>query len=661
MNASPLTARLDASKLDPLVKLTRLAEELRADPKRASLEEERALGRRAIALGHPMLAFDLLSEGLTRWEGDPKLRYLSALALCRAGSSGSAEARLTPLLAELSESDPLFVDALSLAGRIAKDRCFTPGSSEPSGARPLSPRQRSFGQRAFERYERSYTLSGAAFPGINAASMATLLGELELGRRLAREIKTRCLDTEPSEEGWTAATLGEASLLLGENEDCLHWYGAAVERMGGADGQRASMLTQVRRLSAACPLPNGLLERLDLGSVIAFVGHTIDAPDRPLERFPARLESAARAAIDARLEELSARFGYSSAACGGDIIFAEAMLARGADLTVVLPFRRDDFERTSVAFAGAPWAERFDRVLATAQSVLYATEEGYLGHDSLFRYTNDLIMGAALLRGDRTGGAVSLLALVDPSSPPLRGGTAESLETWAPRATSIIDLTTLRAPATTSDAPAPKPSPADATEPRPGPQAGGLEREIKTMLFADIKGFSKLSEDQTPAFFVEVLGRVASLLEEGLERPVFQNTWGDGLFLVFDEVADGARFALRLRDAIGGGDWVRHGLPADLTIRTALHCGPVFAGHDPILARSNFFGAHVNRAARIEPVTAPGQVYCSQAVAALLRRSGDQALRVDYMGIQPLAKGYARAPLYRLSGPEDDPLRATPA
>ena len=41
---------------------------------------------------------------------------------------------------------------------------------------------------------------------------------------------------------------------------------------------------------------------------------------------------------------------------------------------------------------------RFDRCLANATSVSYATEDCYLGDDALFAYASRLAMGLAMLR-----------------------------------------------------------------------------------------------------------------------------------------------------------------------------------------------------------------------------------------------------------------------
>ena len=104
--------------------------------------------------------------------------------------------------------------------------------------------------------------------------------------------------------------------------------------------------------------------------VILFSGHMIDAADRKQPRFPPGAESNAAAAIAAALRELDAGpddLGITEGACGGDLLFAEALLARGAALGLCLPFREPSFIEKSVAFAkktppADKWLERFHAV-----------------------------------------------------------------------------------------------------------------------------------------------------------------------------------------------------------------------------------------------------------------------------------------------------------
>jgi class 3 adenylate cyclase len=218
------------------------------------------------------------------------------------------------------------------------------------------------------------------------------------------------------------------------------------------------------------------------------------------------------------------------------------------------------------------------------------------------------------------GGEVRLIDLAE-----LRGGPREGTRTAAVRS-----------------------RPAEAHRPTWG------RRQIMTMLFGDVVGFSKLREAEAPAFFVNFLGLVARQMEQSATPPASCNTWGDGLYIVFDDAAAAAGFALGLRDRIARTDWQSHDLPVGLSARIGMHSGPVFQAFDPIIQRINYFGSHVTRSARIEPVTAPGSVYVSEQTAALLAAGGNRDFACDYLGQMALAKGYGRTVLYRLRRASED-------
>ena len=62
----------------------------------------------------------------------------------------------------------------------------------------------------------------------------------------------------------------------------------------------------------------------------------------------------------------------------------------------------------------------------------------------------------------------------------------------------------------------------------------------------------------------------------------------------------------------------------------------------------NYFGTHVNRAARIEPITNPGNVYASEQFASLLMAGKNSALECNYVGIIVLPKKFGKYPIYHL-------------
>ena len=112
--------------------------------------------------------------------------------------------------------------------------------------------------------------------------------------------------------------------------------------------------------------------------VILFSGHMIDAPGRPEPRFPPEKEDKAAEAIASTLDEFGIGeedLALCGGACGGDLLFAEACLQRGLRLEVRIPFDEPSFLRESVSFAGDRWRDRFYRVKAHPNTVLFAMPE----------------------------------------------------------------------------------------------------------------------------------------------------------------------------------------------------------------------------------------------------------------------------------------------
>src|SRR5690606_130626 len=111
-----------------------------------------------------------------------------------------------------------------------------------------------------------------------------------------------------------------------------------------------------------------------------------DSPSAVRPRFPAALEAVVARAIATRVDDLGAGVGYCSAACGGDLLFIEAMLARGAEVNVILPFAREDFIVTSVAPAGDHWVQRQEAAMQRVNRIEYAVPERHLGDAALYAH-----------------------------------------------------------------------------------------------------------------------------------------------------------------------------------------------------------------------------------------------------------------------------------
>jgi class 3 adenylate cyclase len=612
----------------------------------------RAFAKALIGIGQAAAAFELASIGLLQHPGDHELLFFRAWALARGRNLLKASEYVQELLTVPSLNAKLKGEALSLAGRLKKDRYQS--SKKPHLA----------GESA-ELYETAHQLTNDSYPAVNAATMSLLAGHPTDKVRQLAQTALRLAEAERQQPGrvedyWLQATLGEAHLLLGNMPESVQWYRQALSRADGRTGDIASMRRQVQLIHDRIPAALEILELLHVGPVVAFVGHMIDRPQLPTpgrsSRFPPdpRLEDQVRQAIREELDRLHPAVGYCCGACGSDLLFAELMLERQAELHLVLPFARKDFYETSVDFGleqMSGYRQRFDAVVERAQ-VHYATQESYLGEETLLEFVTPFSQGLALMRAAELGVEPWTLAVMDPTSSVRRGGTRYFLNAWQEHGwkSRVIDLAKIRdevqaqAPAWWTDTP-----------PGPGARPGQVLREVKVMLFADVKNYSMLTEEQAPSFFISFLGEVIQVIRTTRRCPVLCNTWGDGLFLVFERVVDGADFALRLLERIQQFGWAALGLPADTTVRIGIHAGPVYPHWDQLIGRLNFFGTHVNRAARIEPKTPPGCVYASEHFAALLAVEPDHEFLCEYVGVHVLGKEHDRfrCPLYRLRRKEE--------
>jgi hypothetical protein len=141
-------------------------------------------------------------------------------------------------------------------------------------------------------------------------------------------------------------------------------------------------------------------------SVVLFSGHMIDDPSRGTPRFPSEKESVAAAAIANTLTGIGAVPGdlaICGGACGGDLLFAEACLARDMRLEIYIPFDEPTFLANSVDFAGGNWRERYLAVKAKATLHVAPNELGPLDEDENAYERNNqwMLDSAARFGGDR--------------------------------------------------------------------------------------------------------------------------------------------------------------------------------------------------------------------------------------------------------------------
>ena len=591
--------------------------------------------RREERRGELLTAFDLAERGLAEHPDDVGLKHRAVLVLARAGATEEAARHFEVYgLGDSANDDE---DVAALRARIAKDGAL--GSDGPARTREAA--------RAAELYRDIFARTGGYYPLINAATLSLVAGD----GALAREWAERTLEVvrHAPDDYYAAATVGEARLLLGDVEGARAALGEAADRHQGDYGALATTRRQLRLICQLLNLDRGVLAPLAGPSVIHFCGHRLAAAGSD-----GRFAAEAEAVVAQRIAEVVRRhppgYAYGSLASGADILWAEALLEAGSELHVILPFARDEFIERSVTESGPGWADRFDSCLRAATSVQFATSDAFLGDDVLFRYGTELAMGLALLRARYLDADVRQLAVWDREPAAGAAGTAIDIATWRRRggATTVI---TPSAEASVSEfteaSPATEAPPASKEEEPPDSDPDG-RRVVRAMLFGDVKGFSKLTDEQLPSFSKQVLGAIADVLERYRADIWHTNTWGDAVYVVLSDAITAAACALDLQDALAAVDFAAAGLPATLALRLGGHIGPVFPTHDPVLDELGFMGSHVSRTARIEPVTPPGIVYVTEPFAAALELDGHTEFGCDYVGHMAAAKDYGRLRMYRL-------------
>ena len=247
-----------------------------------------------------------------------------------------------------SDTDPR---ALTLQGRLMKDRAkLASGSKRP----------KLFGEAA-RLYAKAADIERGSYPLINAASLSLLAGQQGQSETLAREVLA-ALDSNPDEAEtpyWLGATRAEALLLLGQETEARAALRSAVTKQPAAWEDHAATIGQFELLCIELDCEVTWLDQLRPPASMQFAGIMNVAQS----------SKTAQGEIADWLERENIGFGYGALAAGSDIWIAEALLARGGELHVVLPCDRKTFRDASVTAVDAAWGPRFDHLLEEAETV----------------------------------------------------------------------------------------------------------------------------------------------------------------------------------------------------------------------------------------------------------------------------------------------------
>jgi tetratricopeptide (TPR) repeat protein len=516
-----------------------------------------------------------------------------------------------------------------------------------------------------ELYMASFRKNKTTRTGINAAWLSWLTGDDAMAKQLATEV-LKLLPQFGLESSFSDLTNGaEAQLLLGREDDACRFYEEAMKQ--SANENYISIVTARQQLyflkEAGFKVPHETLEILAPPTIVVFTGHAIDHPSFQISLFPQEIEEDVKRVITEKLQSINAKIGYSSASCGADIIFIEALQSLGGEINIILPFAISDFIENNVRHAGPRWEKRFERILESAHSVSFSCEDRYLGHDMLYRFSNHVMHGSAVMRGKFLTTEPHLMAVWHSRTDSAPGGPADFIDRWTNISTlHLIDLDEFGETENAVEK-------IDLSLIQPQKSSLAFDpfisqspdRIIKSMMFSDLSGYSKLQDEHIPSFldFLEKLNAAIEKVGVSLES---LNTWGDAVFAVAGSAIKIADFGLQYCDIIESLGKKYPEFPFPIKARISLHSGPVFLAQDPFIKKVNFYGGHINRAARLEPVTAVGQVYATQQFIALLYGETNderneyiqkglkyyEKYSTEYVGVVSLAKSFGQQEVYHL-------------
>lgn len=482
-------------------------------------------------------------------------------------------------------------------------------------------------------YLELFTTRGDRRAGINAATLSALKGDMDTARPIAHALLRTLpsIATSPLVAYQRNINSAQSNLILGQESEARNSISAAAAISEVDEFTRGPSLRQLRQLIQKLDLDPSICAPLEPPPVLHYCGHLMADPEGMRGRLAHGCESGLRPLIQERLKQIRPLAAFGSLACGVDILIAEECQRVGIPVHIVLPFRERDFIEASVLYAGYDWVIRYHGCREKAATVSLLSTQPHLKRATDFSLTSKQAMGRAILFADMLEGSAVQLAIVDKGLAADPWGTARDVETWTSTGRTSISIDA--APFVQHQETADRNEDGDRVE--------------VAVLFADVRGFSQLDDAAVPTFVDRVLGKVGEILSQspGVE---LSNTWGDGIFVVFNNAIDAAEAALQMQEEMSR---MMHTLPEDFQhtgLRIALHYGMCYRHHDPILRKPNYFGEAVSRAARIEPVTPTGSVYLTDMFAAVLAIDTQTDFDADFVGSTATAKNFGDFDLYRL-------------
>ena len=590
-----------------------------------------------------LLAYDVLSEGIDIFPNYIQIKKSFALVLNRMEMSEEAKTILMDLLQENHEDEVVLGILASAYKNLARKKQSTSQFQLPAANENLG--------MSIEFYKKAYATSKNTWHGINLATLEMIIGNEKISTEIAKEV-FGTLFNKAQDVGinnyWDLATLAEALIILKDYDKAITYLKRAIEGNKKDIGSQVATKKNLSLLYHYQKIPREiyvkLTELFSIPRIVVFSGHMIDKDEKAECRFPQWLESEVSELIKNKLDSLGDMETYSSAACGADILFIEHALQKGAKVNIILPCARELFIKKSVSYlTDSNWEKRFYKILESDINLIELTS---ITDDHLeipYDFANQLIFGLSKMHARNLCTELIPFVVYNKDSKELDGGTASVVSDWKKLKLDIekIELDKLLRGKDesfeTKDVPVGHPI---AGYKYPG--------DTVSLLYADTVNYSKLSDYEMMVFGEITLEFLNKTLKQKNYKVGEKNTWGDAFFISFYDACDAGCCALIMMDFINNYNWRCVGISKNIKIRMALHAGVAYSFKNPLTGNLTFNGINVCRAARMESITPPGRVFCSEEFAAFCETLNIREFSCSYVGQKLMPKHLGKYPTYLL-------------
>ena len=515
-----------------------------------------------------------------------RAKQLCGLSMSKSGARKAAIAFLEPVL-QTHSNDP---ETAGILGGVYKEQFKMTAETV-------------YARKSLETYWSNFTITKSYYTGINAATMSQILGQGKQARAIAGEVVAIAANEQSF---WAYATLGEAYLLLRQSQEAEKNYVQALKLAEGEHGKLGSVYAQLMVLQHYIHVPEKVMQMFKPPNIAVFAGHMIDH-NREIPRFPQEISEDIKFAIANELKIKNIKVGYSSLACGSDILFVEALLALGGEANILLPFNRDDFIRTSVAFAGKDWLERFKQIEATTK-ITYISHEKYDDADMLFAFLGKVLVGAGIMRAALYYDKPYLLTVASELDAARKVGGTNAIRQMWPFNSNHININPDNFILQLAAGNAARATPALTNEARPATKQI-LYFILATLINnnspdADMAGVT----DKIAAEFIEFPGRKRSGISE------------EGVYALYARAHNAMDFSLRLLD------WAR---TANIEVRIALEAILMKPGSSPLKL--------ITETSNLKSLAFTDACYATMQFAAAL--SAEQPGRYDFHHVGTISPG----------------------